>query len=93
MSDDDDKDTDDYIPIACGLYSEYEVAIMHREILRLHWRDASGMDHIERVIPKDLQTRNHCEYLIAEACVGDGADNSTLELRLDRIISKEPETP
>jgi Rho-binding antiterminator len=87
MSDDDDSN--DYTPIACGLYSEYEVAIMHRETLRLHWRDASGMDHIERVIPKDLQTRNHCEYLIAKDC----ADGSTLELRLDRIISKEQESP
>lgn len=96
MKDDDEKggkDDQGYTPIACGLYSEYELAIMHRETLRLHWRDASGMDHIERVIPKDLQTRNHCEYLIAEPCVDDGAEGSPLELRLDRIISKEQEQP
>ena len=85
MSDDDDKGNDDYTPIACGLFSEYEVAIMHGEILRLHWRDASGMDHIDRVLPLDLQTREHCEYLMAEDC----ADGSRLEIRLDRIISKE----
>ncbi len=87
MSDDDGKDDKGYTPIACGVYSEYEVAILHRETLRLHWRDAHGMDHIERVVPRDLQTRNHCEYLIAEDC----ADGSMLELRLDRIISKEQE--
>ena len=86
---DDENDNSDYTPIACGLYSEYEVAIMHREILRLHWRDGEGMDHIDRVIPLDLQTRNHCEYLLAEDC----ADASRLEIRLDRIISKEQEQP
>ena len=85
MSDDDDKGGDEYKPIACGLYSEYEVAIMHRETLRLRWRDAGGMDHIDRVMPTDLQTRNHCEYLIATDC----ADDSRLEIRLDHIISKE----
>ncbi len=87
MSDDDDKGSDGYTPIPCGVYSEYEVAIMHREILRLHWRDETGMDHIDRVIPLDLQTRDHCEYLQARDC----ADNSRLEIRLDRIISKEQE--
>ena len=87
MSDDDDKGGDEYQPIACGLYSEYEVAIMHRETLRLRWRDSEGMDHIDRVVPTDLQTRNHCEYLIATDC----ADGSHLEIRLDRIISKEQE--
>ena len=87
MSDDGDNGSDDYKPIACGLYSEYEVAIMHRETLRLHWRDNTGMDHIDRVVPSDLQTRNHCEYLIASDC----ADGSQLEIRLDHIISKESE--
>ena len=86
MSDDEDKGSDDYTPIPCGLYSEYEVAIMHRETLRLHWRDERGMDHIDRVIPQDLQTRNHCEYLIAEDSTG-----GTLAIRLDRIINREQE--
>jgi Rho-binding antiterminator len=90
MSDDDDqgksKGNDNYTPIPCGLYSEYEVAIMHREVLRLHWRDDDGMDHIDRVMPSDLQTRNHCEYLIAEDSAG-----GSLEIRLDRIINREQE--
>ncbi len=91
MSDDDDKDygerqEDAYLPIPCGLYSEYEVAIMHRDTLRLHWRDDSGLDHIDRVIPQDLLTRNHCEYLIAE-----NSEGKALTIRLDRILAHLPE--
>lgn len=77
MSDDEDR----YTPIDCGLYSEYELAIMHRRRLRVHWRDAAGTDHIERVMPRDLKTENRCEYLIAER-----QDGSLLSLRLDRIL-------
>lgn len=80
------SDDDDYNPIECGLYSEYEVSIMHRHTLRLHWRDAEGLDHIDRIKPLDLQTRNHCEYLIAE-----DSSCKRLEIRLDRIISREQE--
>lgn len=84
MSNDDDGN--DYTPIPCGLYSEYEVAILQRQRLRLQWRDANGIDHIDRVVPTDLQTRNHCEYLIAE-----NHEGAKLQLRLDRIISHEQE--
>ena len=82
MSNDDDGS--DYTPIPCGLYSEYEVAILHRDILRLRWRDESGMDHIDRVTPTDLLTRDHCEYLIAE-----NSEGKVLEIRLDRIIQDQ----
>lgn len=81
------SDSEDYTPIPCEVYSQFEVAIMHRDILRLHWRDSAGMDHIDRVMPTDLQTRNHGEYLIATDC----ADGSALEIRLDRILSKGQE--
>lgn len=77
MSDDDDR----YTPIDCGVYSEYEVAIMHRRQMRLHWQDEAGNDHVEGVMPRDLKTENKCEYLIAER-----QDGSTLSLRLDRIL-------
>lgn len=82
------SDDERYTPIPCGLYSEYEVAIMHRKILPLRWRDDNGTDHLEQVMPKDLQTRNHCEYLIAENSKG-----TTLEIRLDRILhcTEEPQ--
>lgn len=75
------SDDDDYTPIDCGVYSEYEVGIMHRRRLRLHWQDENGTDHVESVMPQDLETRDKCEYLIAQR-----QDGSTLQLRLDRIL-------
>jgi Rho-binding antiterminator len=75
------SDDDNYTPIDCGIYSEYEVAIMHRRRLRLHWQDDAGIDHVESVMPQDLETRNKCEYLIAER-----QDSTTLQVRLDRIL-------
>ncbi|MEN8169888.1 MAG: Rho-binding antiterminator [Pseudomonadota bacterium] len=87
MSDSDDKDhRGDYHPIACELYSEYEVAILHRKTLRLHWRDNKGDEYIERVLPQDLQTRDHCEFLIVKS-----DEDTVREIRLDRIISFEQE--
>lgn len=81
------SDDDDYTPIECGLYSEYEVAILHQIVLKLHWRDAQGMDHIDRVKPLDLQTRNHCEYLVAQ-----DSEGNRREIRLDRILNREEES-
>jgi Rho-binding antiterminator len=75
-------ETDNYTPIACALYSEYELAILHRRRLRLHWRDAAGMDHIEFVRPIDLRTREGEEFMVLE----DGR-----ELRLDRIVEHRNE--
>ena len=75
------SDDDNYTPIDCGLYSEYELAIMHRRRLRLHWQDDHGNDHIESVMPLDLRTRNKCEYLIGERHGG-----GTITLRLDYIV-------
>ena len=85
MGEDNDK-PDDYRPIACGLYSHYEVAILRRTTLRLQWRDVSGLDHIDRVLPLDLLTRDHCEYLLAKNSAG-----ASLAIRLDRILSCEQE--
>ena len=76
----------DYTPIPCGLYSEYEVAILHRTPLQFTWRDEHGAEHSERLIATDLQTRNHCEYLIAE-----NSEGTPRELRLDQIISHTQE--
>jgi Rho-binding antiterminator len=74
------SDDEGYTPIDCGVYSEYELAIMHRRRLRLHWLDEEGGDHIESVMPQDLRTEEKREYLIAER-----EDGSPLKLRLDRI--------
>lgn len=94
MSDNDDETgtgevaAEPYRPIDCGIYSGYEVAILHRETLRLHWRDEAGLDHIDRVLPLDLQTRDHAEYLL-----GQGSAGQPLAIRLDRILGHGEEQP
>lgn len=75
----------DYIPIDCGLYSGYELAIMHRQRLRVAWRDQDGVCHLETLLPLDLQTREHAEYLLARTAAGQ-----TLEVRLDWIVRMNP---
>lgn len=75
-------DKDPYKPIACGLYSEYELAIMRRTRLSLAWIDAQGQQHIGNMLPQDLYTRERVEYLVAQAI--DGGQH---EIRLDKIIS------
>ena len=72
---------DSYTPIDCGVYSEYEVAILHRRPMRVHWQDDEGADHIDNVTPRDLVTEDKREYLIA-----DKAEGGELKVRLDRIL-------
>jgi len=72
---------DSYTPIDCGVYSEYEVAILHKRPMRLHWQDDEGGDHTDNVTPRDLETADKREYLIAER-----DDGSELKVRLDRIL-------
>ena len=72
----------DYQPIACGLYSEYELAIMHRTPLTLSWRGTDGLDHLETLLPKDLETCKGEEFLVLLNAAGEH-----LRVRLDRILS------
>lgn len=76
---------DDYKPIPCGVYSAYELAIMHRQRLRAAWRDADGQLHQELLTPLDLKTRTGAEYLVAKRASGE-----SVELRLDRILKTVP---
>jgi transcriptional antiterminator Rof (Rho-off) len=75
-------DRDSYKPIACGLHSEYELVIIRRVNLRLGWMDAHGQEHIGNILPLDIYTRDHAEYLIVR-----NIDGQQHEIRLDRIIS------
>lgn len=72
--------SDDYTPIDCGLYSRYEVAIMHQEKLKLSWTDDDGLTHLEVITPTDLKIIQDAEYLI-----GRSADNEEIRIRLDWI--------
>jgi len=74
----------DYRPIDCSLYSRYELAVMHRQRLRVVWRSGDGIVHMEMLLPIDLRTRDHAEYLLARRQTGE-----ELEMRLDQIIRVE----
>jgi Rho-binding antiterminator len=74
----------DYRPINCAQYSEYELAIMHRERLRISWQEPGGQPRIDVVTPIDLVTRNHEEFLVIR-----GGEGQRLHLRLDYIRKSE----
>lgn len=78
------NDLHPYAPIACARYSEYEVAILHRQKLRLRWSE-NNVVYEQVVLPLDLKTEHHEEFLI---CRDDmGAPHT---IRLDRIRRMEP---
>jgi len=69
----------DYRPISCGQYSLYELAIMHRQRLRVTWVE-DNVIYDQLILPTDLQTRNHEEFLVCEDQAG-----GVHRVRLDRI--------
>lgn len=74
-----------YTPIACNLYSEYELHIMHQDHLKLSYLGANNLTRIETLLPINLRTRKKAEYLIARSLSG-----VSRVLRLDRIRAFEP---
>lgn len=73
-----------YVPISCELYSRYELAILRGQALRVSWCAACGVHRVEMLMPVDLRTRRHAEFMIARTLEG-----SRRVLRLDRIIRAE----
>lgn len=73
----------DYTPISCDVYSELEVAILHKTRLRLAWREGN-VCHTHVVMPLDLETREHQEFLHCRLETGD-----RVTVRLDRITHVE----
>jgi len=76
------KHNDDYIPIDCGLHSEYELAIMHKKKGKLTWYNSNHLKEIQTVEPIDIFTQDKKEYLKIR-----GLDNSVFDIRLDKIIT------
>lgn len=72
----------DYRPIPCALYSQYEIAILHRTPLRIRWRDANGVTYLETLTLEDLVTRDGEEFLVAHNAAGEAR-----RLRLDRVAT------
>ncbi len=77
-------ETEPYQPIACGRYSDFELAIMHRQKLRLRWHD-DNVVYDQAVLPLDLKTERHEEFLICRDQQG-----ALHRIRLDRIHKMEP---
>lgn len=73
----------DYHPIDCGLHSQYELWIMHRTRILLHW-DQDGKEYEGLALPVDIRTLPDGEYLFLEEQDGQ------IRIRLDRIISAQP---
>lgn len=70
-----------YTPISCELYSTFELTILRGQALRVSWRAARGQHRVETLIPLDLRTRRHAEFMVAR-----GLDGGRHVLRLDRIL-------
>ena len=77
------NDDNQYRPISCELYSEFELAIMHGRKVKLVWQE-NEQTRIASVTPLDLRTRDHQEFLIAE-----DHHRQPLQIRLDYIRSHE----
>lgn len=75
----------DYTPIPCSTYDHYEIAILHRTPLRVSWRGAEGMTHVETLQPLDLITSKGEEFLQART-----ANDQIIRIRLDRILEAVP---
>lgn len=68
-----------YVPIACAIYSELEVAIMHHCRLHLTWCQENVIfDQV--VTPLDLKTAKGEEFLVCTLNSGE-----TLNIRLDQL--------
>ena len=79
----------DYTPIDCHAYGEFERAIIARQRLRINWRDGNGMDHLEILLPLDLETCQGEEFLHAR---NDRGERRRLRLDLIRHTSAVPDT-
>ncbi len=74
--------SDDYKPVSCAAHSEYELAIMHKQKLKISWLDESANTRNEEVTPTDMITRDLAEYLLVKT-----NKNTLVEIRLDKISS------
>ncbi len=74
----------DYVPIACDLHSEYELAILHHQPLHLVWSETNVI-HDEVVLPLDLKTEHHEEFLVCRS-----KDGATHNIRLDYVKRMRP---
>lgn len=75
----------EYETVSCASHSEYELWIMHGELLRVRWFDEDGLEHTELLRPVDLETRQGDEYLVART-----ESDQRRRIRLDKIAAAHP---
>ena len=71
-----------YVPIDCSIYAKYELSILHGESIRVCWVDRRNQHHVETLMPFDLRTRWHSEFMVAR-----NQEGTLRILRLDQILS------
>lgn len=71
----------DYQPIPCATHERLEFSVLRRIPLFLEYEGSEGRVR-EQVLPRDVATRDHVEWLKFRR-----ADGSEVEIRLDRIVS------
>lgn len=74
------SDKQEYTPISCEFYSLLEVAILHKEGMRVIWHDENEVTRIETLLLLDLKTEDHAEYLHARTQSGE-----LIKIRLDKL--------
>ena len=70
----------DYQPISCVSHERLEFSVLRQIPLMLEYEGPNLLR--ERALPQDVQTRNGAEWLIFQR-----DDGSSVEIRLDRIVS------
>lgn len=78
---------DDYLPVSCEQHSEYELAVMHGQVLHITWQDRHGQIQSMPLKPCDLFSEQKSEYLSARGLHGEDK-----KIRLDKIIRAQPIT-
>lgn len=71
--------TNDYSPIACALWDEWELAILKKTEMAIAYLNDAGQKESVHAVPVDLITRDKAEFLIIEL------DGDRKEIRLDQL--------
>jgi len=77
-------DNDIYIPIDCGLHSQYELAIIQCSCHQILWKDKHNVRHCANGYANALFIKDKQEFLTVRF-----VDDTTHTIRLDKILGFE----